>query len=334
MAIDKTCISLYIKVGYFCTHLIFAIKVQLFHQGKYMKKLLLDNLLLERIRLAMTSLSKASGINLCMLDIMGNTIIYPTNDCALCKYVRSDERGRASCIRFAAHAVLEAAREKRTYYYKCPFGLIDFATAVFYEGEFIGAVCGGQVRSSAATEILNFVYPLAIFDDAGKNRDEIKKLYDAMPDLPPERIIESARFIELMTADLSQLNTFIAMHEISNNEQLETSRKLRPAITYIKEHYSSQITCKDMANLCCISENYFSRLFGRLTGTTLPQYITHLRIARAKELLEKGNVKVRAIAYEVGYDDPAYFNRKFKQVTGMTPTEWQKMIAKEAESLD
>lgn len=292
-----------------------------------MKKTFKDTVAINRIKLALTALAKASGINLCMLDVLGNTIIYPTNDCALCKFVRSDERGRASCIRFAAHAVLEAAIEKKTYFYKCPYGLIDFAVPVFSGGEFVGAICGGQVRSSAAKDFLDHVYPVATPADTGKPLSEIGRFFAEMPDLPADRLIESARFVEIMTADLDQLNTFIAMHEISENEQLADELRLRPALTYIKENFARQITCEDMAGLCCISENYFSRLFGRLTGTTLPQYVTNLRIARAKEMLEEGKEKMRTIAYEVGYDDPSYFNRKFKQVTGMTPGEWQKMIA-------
>lgn len=63
---------------------------------------------------------------------------------------------------------------------------------------------------------------------------------------------------------------------------------------------------------------------GRVTGTTFPRYINGLRIARAKELLLSGTLKVNTVAYEVGYDDPAYFVRKFKQFTGMSPTEWQR----------
>lgn len=79
-----------------------------------------------------------------------------------------------------------------------------------------------------------------------------------------------------------------------------------------------------MARMCHMSENYFSRMFGRLTGRTFPGYVTDLRLTKAKELLLEGDVKIGRVAYEVGYDDPAYFVRKFKAHTGMTPSEWQK----------
>ena len=59
------------------------------------------------------------------------------------------------------------------------------------------------------------------------------------------------------------------------------------------------------------------------TGKTVPQYVTEVRIKKAKELLSDPSLKIRAVANAVGYDDPAYFMRKFKQVTGVTPTEYQ-----------
>ena len=57
----------------------------------------------------------------------------------------------------------------------------------------------------------------------------------------------------------------------------------------------------------------------------LSQYILNLRIAKAKELLQNKGIKIQSVAQAVGYDDPAYFVRKFKQATGVTPTEYQTM---------
>ena len=124
-----------------------------------MKDIFKDDVSLSRIKAVLTSLAKAGEINLCVLDVLGNPIIYPTNDCALCKCVRESARGRAQCIKYASHSVLEAMREKRTYFYVCPFGLVDFVTPIFYDGEFLGAVCGGQVRSAEAAARADFVYP-------------------------------------------------------------------------------------------------------------------------------------------------------------------------------
>lgn len=232
-----------------------------------------NNNITEKLKPALNSLAKASGLNLCMLDIMGNTLIYPANDCALCKFVRSDKEGRDMCIRFAAHAVLDAAREKKTFFYKCPFGLIDFAVPVFENEKFVGAICGGQVRSQESVAHLDFIYPSITRRDAGDKYDEIMRLYSRMQDISADRVTETARLAELLAKEIDNATpdpTAGQGHDKENDPKWE-KRKLQPAINYIENNFTNHISAKEMAELCFISENYFSRLFGKLTGTTLPK---------------------------------------------------------------
>lgn len=289
-----------------------------------MKDIFKDDVSLSRIKAVLTSLAKAGEINLCVLDVLGNPIIYPTNDCALCKCVRESAHGRAQCIKYASHSVLEAMREKRTYFYVCPFGLVDFVTPIFYDGEFLGAVCGGQVRSTEAAARADFVYPFFGRNEYGVDEKRMRELFEAMPDRPAERFFESAKLVELFAGNLGSVTAVVEMSRREEAENLAERERLRPAFSHIEKSFIKDIALGDMAELCHMSENYFSRLFGRVTGTTFPRYINGLRIARAKELLLSGTLKVNTVAYEVGYDDPAYFVRKFKQFTGMSPTEWQR----------
>lgn len=295
-----------------------------------MKDIFKDDVSLSRIKAVLTSLAKAGEINLCVLDVLGNPIIYPTNDCALCKCVRESAHGRAQCIKYASHSVLEAMREKRTYFYVCPFGLVDFVTPIFYDGEFLGAVCGGQVRSAEAAARADFVYPFFGRDEYGVDEKRMRELFEAMPDRPAERFFESAKLVELFAGNLGSVTAVVEMSRREEAENLAERERLHPAFSYIEKNFTKDIALGDMARLCHMSENYFSRMFGRVTGTTFPRYIADLRIARAKELLLAGG-KVRAVAYDVGYDDPAYFVRRFKQHTGMTPAEWQKFGLAERE---
>ena len=295
-----------------------------------MKNIFKDDVSLARIKAVLTSLAKASDINLCVLDVLGDPIIYPTNDCALCKCVRANAQGRAQCIKYASHSVLEAMRERRTYFYVCPFGLVDFVTPIFYDDEFLGAVCGGQVRSTEAAARADFVYPFFGRDEYGIDEKKMRKLFEQMPDRSAESFFESAKLVELLASNLDDLTTVVAMSRRKEAEGIAERERLRPAFLCIEKNFTKAMSLREMARLCHMSENYFSRMFGRVTGTTFPRYIADLRIARAKELLLAGG-KVRAVAYDVGYDDPAYFVRRFKQHTGMTPAEWQKFSLAERE---
>lgn len=295
-----------------------------------MKNIFKDDVSLARIKAVLTSLAKASDINLCVLDVLGDPIIYPTNDCALCKCARESAHGRAQCIKYASHSVLEAMRERRTYFYVCPFGLVDFVTPIFYDDEFLGAVCGGQVRSTEAAARADFVYPFFGRDEYGIDEKKMRKLFEQMPDRSAESFFESAKLVELFASNLDDLTTVVAMSRRKEAEGIAERERLRPAFLCIEKNFTKAMSLREMARLCHMSENYFSRMFGRVTGTTFPRYIADLRIARAKELLLAGG-KVRAVAYDVGYDDPAYFVRRFKQHTGMTPAEWQKFCLAERE---
>ena len=77
-----------------------------------------------------------------------------------------------------------------------------------------------------------------------------------------------------------------------------------------------------------ISPCYFSVLFKKEVGSTFIEYLTNLRINKAKDLLAQGNLRNYEISYHVGYDNPTYFSTLFKRYTGMSPTAYQKMNSK------
>lgn len=72
-----------------------------------------------------------------------------------------------------------------------------------------------------------------------------------------------------------------------------------------------------------ISPSHLSKIFSQETSQTITEYLTQVRIGRAKELLKTTNNKTFEIAYQVGYNDPHYFSNIFKKTTGFTPKEYR-----------
>lgn len=100
---------------------------------------------------------------------------------------------------------------------------------------------------------------------------------------------------------------------------------IAPAVDYIKQNFDCRdITNTFLADLCGISEVYFRRLFSEKLGTTPRQYIIDLRLARAKELLSDGTLKISAISESCGFTNPYHFTRTFKEKTGITPGEYMR----------
>ena len=84
------------------------------------------------------------------------------------------------------------------------------------------------------------------------------------------------------------------------------------------------ITNKNLAEICNISEIYFRKLFLKAYGVTPKQYIIDTRIKRAKQFLSDGNLKVISVAEECGFSNQYHFSRIFKEKTGVTPTDYGK----------
>lgn len=99
--------------------------------------------------------------------------------------------------------------------------------------------------------------------------------------------------------------------------------EISEAITFIKEHLGENLTLSIVAEHVNFSKNYFSQLFKQNTGENLVDYVARLRINRAKELLLNSNYKVYEIAGTVGFESQHYFNRLFKSLVGLTPTEYR-----------
>lgn len=92
---------------------------------------------------------------------------------------------------------------------------------------------------------------------------------------------------------------------------------------YIDQHYKEDISLDDLSGKYDISPFYFSKVFKTQTGVTFTDYLTGVRVAKARELLEGTSKSMKEICSEVGYSDPNYFSRIFKKHTGVTPTEYK-----------
>ena len=95
-------------------------------------------------------------------------------------------------------------------------------------------------------------------------------------------------------------------------------------LLYIGEHYSDpEIGLNMVAKVANVSATHFSAVFSQQTGKTFVEYLTEVRMKKAKELLRCTNKSSSAIAREVGYNDPHYFSFLFKKVNGVSPRDYR-----------
>lgn len=101
---------------------------------------------------------------------------------------------------------------------------------------------------------------------------------------------------------------------------------LRTAVDFIDSHYmDEEISLNTVANVANVSSNHFSTLFSQNMGQTFIEYLTTLRMNKAKELLRCTGMRSSEIAGEIGYKDAHYFSYLFKKTQGMTPSDYRKV---------
>ena len=93
---------------------------------------------------------------------------------------------------------------------------------------------------------------------------------------------------------------------------------------YLKQHYSEDININNVAEAVHYSPYYLSRLFKEEIGLTIIEYLTEIRLAAAKDLLENTELNLNQVALQSGYQDPSYFSRLFKKNAGISPNEYRR----------
>ena len=120
------------------------------------------------------------------------------------------------------------------------------------------------------------------------------------------------------------LKKAIALRDENAGNQNRSVLKL--AVDFIDHNYmDEEISLNKAAHVANVSANHFSALFSQNMGQTFTEYLTDLRMSKAKELLRCTAMRSSEIAGEVGYKDAHYFSYLFKKTQGMTPSEYRKM---------
>ena len=111
--------------------------------------------------------------------------------------------------------------------------------------------------------------------------------------------------------------------QIRDKRGAQSESVVSKAKAYILENFCKDISLDDVSREVNVSPYYFSKLFKEEAGENFIEYLTRLRIMKAKELLPDPQVSIKEISIQIGYGDPNYFSRIFKKQTGMTPREYR-----------
>ncbi len=112
------------------------------------------------------------------------------------------------------------------------------------------------------------------------------------------------------------------IHE-SAGVAIKKTQRLQPVVQHMEKNMRHRLANAQLCDLVGLSEPRFRSLFGEAFGCGPIDYLIQLRMKAARRLLLSSKLAVKAIAGEVGYDDPFHFSRLFKKVTGMSPRDYR-----------
>jgi len=120
--------------------------------------------------------------------------------------------------------------------------------------------------------------------------------------------------------------TKILLQNPSQGEERQSSALYRAVCTYVEENFDQMITRDIVARKFQVSPNYLSRVFSDHGDTTFSDFLTSVRIGRAKAMLEQVDLPLVQVSQRCGFHDPNYFFKVFKKRVKRTPTEYRNSV--------
>lgn len=106
----------------------------------------------------------------------------------------------------------------------------------------------------------------------------------------------------------------------SIKDRAKNYKTIEPAVIMLRDDYRKNFSGDSLAHACSLNRDYFCRVFKKAMGKTPIEYQNECRIRMADLLLKQGNMTIKEIAQNVGFEDVSYFSRVYKKIKGISPT--------------
>src|SRR5262245_37587793 len=238
-----------------------------------------------------------------------------------CQLMAQKSRACAACLQTQELLSQRATHEPQSVV--CAVGLCDTAVPIRLGDRLIGFLQTGQVFCKKPTNA-QFERTASLATEWGLDvkREELKEVYFNTRVISPRQHQSVIKLLSIFAQHLSMLsNQVIVQHE--NAEPPVISR----AKEYIQEHQTEELSLGEVARAVNMSTYYFCKSFKKVTGINFTDYVSRVRLEKAKNLLLNPNLRVSEIAYEVGFQSLTHFNRVFKKILGQSPTQYRAQLA-------
>lgn len=234
-----------------------------------------------------------------------------------CALMAKETHSCAECLR--VQDLIARRSGNRPVTVSCFAGLCDTAVPIRVGNSKIALLQTGQVFLKTPTR-QKFRKAARQLIEWGShvNLRELEDAYFHSRVLSPKQYRAVIRLLEIFAKHLG-----VAANELVLKEQAGEPRAISSARRYIDEHQGEKMSLGQVARAVNTSSYHFCRTFKKVTRLNFTEYLSRVRIGKAKNLLLNPNLRVTEVAYGVGFQSLPHFNKVFKKITGMSPTSFR-----------
>ena len=152
--------------------------------------------------------------------------------------------------------------------------------------------------------------------------ERLQSVYFETRLLSPKQYDAMVKLLSIFAEHISVVSNQIVVHR----ENAE-SPVIRRAKEFIVENQAEDLSLGQVAKAVNTSTFHFCKMFKKATGLNFTEYVSRVRVEKARNLLLNPNLRISEIAYEVGFQSLTHFNRVFKKITGQSPTDYRSQLA-------
>lgn len=240
-----------------------------------------------------------------------------------CSFLAAKSRSCAACLRTTQRLSRLAASQPATV--TCASGLSETAVPIRVGEQLVGFLQTGQVFTKPPTEAL-FERTASLLQqwDVDVKKPSLRDAFFKTRALTPAQHQSVVTMLTVFGQHLSMVGDQIAVWKVNSEPPVITRAR-----NYIFEHQSEDLSLGQVAKAVNASSFYFCKLFRKSTGINFIDYLSQLRIEKAKNLLLNPNCLISEIAFEVGFQSLTHFNRVFKRMVGLSPSKYRAQLPAE-----
>lgn len=239
------------------------------------------------------------------------------NESPFCALMAERNRACAACL--TTQEKLKVADGADSYSTQCPFGPVDSVAPVRLGSRVIGYLQTGQALLSEPEPGHEAALRTSLQEwGMSEMEDDALAALSENHRMSPEEYEAALKLLEVFAEQLGDLANRVAL-ETTHREPAMIQR----AKAFIHSNYQEELSLGRVAREVNASAFYLCKMFRKATGLNFTEYVSRIRVEKARVALSNPQLRVSEIAFDVGFQSLTHFNRVFKNMMGCSPTEYR-----------